>query len=507
MDARAKVWRRLSETGPVGLERVSIVVSPVFAPGEVEWDRFTVVTGNHGAGKTYLLRALVASFPDRPHLGSTGPPFERYSRLGPNEYHERVDGITGRHVVHYRTEGTVTTWKVDLDQPPPGTLTSYEWTYEIPPPYGEYTDPVMAFETDYYWALSRLRDAEDHTEGPFPYTAAEVRVLRDITGRQYDELRWYSYEADKDFVVPIPEGVAGGQVVPAERMSRGELWVHFLLYVLRTAHPGSTVFIDEPETYLSPVGHVALFDELARSTLARGVQTIVATHSTAMIARTPASMLRVLTPGPDGVRVLQPATTDAALRTLGHRTPVGGVVFVEDMLARRMVTAALARLDRSLAEQVDVVDAGGRDEALAGARVLSRSQELRVCVLLDGDQRETVIGQRGFPVDFLPGHVPDEELLRRVRADPGPIADLLGQSVEDVILALDRTRFANHQFWFSAAAVHLGVDEQVLVGLIIGLWLRDGEVQDEFRRVFAGVRAAWSRTRGTLDAGSAGRAV
>ncbi|WP_425297296.1 hypothetical protein [Nocardia abscessus] len=51
-------------------------------------------------------------------------------------------------------------------------------------------------------------------------------------------------------------------------MSRGELWVHFLLYVFRTARPGSTLFIDEPETYLSPVGHVALFDELARSTLA-----------------------------------------------------------------------------------------------------------------------------------------------------------------------------------------------------------------------------------------------
>ncbi|MBF6468804.1 AAA family ATPase [Nocardia beijingensis] len=489
-----KVWRRLSEAGPVGLERVSIAVSPVFGPGDVEWDRFTVVTGNHGAGKTYLLRALVASFPDRPHLGPSGPPFERYSKLHPNGYDEHIDGITGQHVVYHRTEGAVTTWKVDLDQPPPGTLSCFQWPYEVPPPYGEYTDAVTAFENDYYWALSRWEEAAGHTEGPFSFTAAEVRLLRDITGRHYDEVRWYTYEAGKGFVVPIPEGVADGRIVPAERMSRGELWVHFLLYVLRTARPGSTLFIDEPETYLSPVGHVALFDELARSTLARGVQTVVATHSTAMIARTPASMLRVLTPGPDGVRVIRPATTEAALRTLGHRTPLGSVVFVEDVLARRMVIAALARLDRSLAEQVDVVDAGGRDEALAGARVLSRSQGLRVCVLLDGDQREAVIGERGFLVDFLPGQVPDEELLRRVRADPGALSDLLGQSAEDVILALDRTRFANHQFWFSAVAAYLGVDEHVLVGLLIGLWLRDGEIQDGFRRVFARVRAAWSPT-------------
>ncbi|WP_280248948.1 hypothetical protein [Nocardia abscessus] len=140
MDARAKVWRRLPEAGPVGLERVSIAISPVFAPGDVEWDRFTVVTGNHGAGKTYLLRALVASFPDRPHLDPSGPPFERYSKLHPNGCDEHIDGITGQHVVYHRAEGTVTTWKVDLDQPPPGTLSSYQWPYDTPLPYGEYTE-------------------------------------------------------------------------------------------------------------------------------------------------------------------------------------------------------------------------------------------------------------------------------------------------------------------------------------------------------------------------------
>lgn len=497
MDARAKVWRRLSEVGPVGLERVSITNSPVFAPGEVEWDRFTVVTGNHGAGKTYLLRALVASFPERPHLGPSGPPFERHSYLGTSGSYEHTDGMTGQHTVHYRTEAAAAMWAVDLDQPPPQTFSGYAWPYESPPPYGEYMDAVSVFEKDYYWAFARGTDAnaEEHTEGPFPYTAAEARVLRDITGRHYDEIRWYSYEAEKDFVVPCPEGVVGGRVIPAQRMSRGELWVHFLLYVLRTARPGSTVFIDEPESYLSPVGHVSLLNELARSTLARGVQTVVATHSTAMIARTPTSMLRVLTPGPDGVRVIRPATTDAALRTLGHRTPLGGVMFVEDAMAKRIVTAALARFDRSLAEQIDVVDSNGRDEALAGARVLSRSQAVRVGVLLDGDQREHVVGGHGFPVEFLPGDVPDEELLRMAHTDPQVLADLLGQGVSNVVLALDRVRFVNHQFWFTGAARHLGVDERDLVGHLIGLWLRDSEIEDEFRRVFANVRDAWSRVQ------------
>jgi hypothetical protein len=50
--------------------------------------------------------------------------------------------------------------------------------------------------------------------------------------------------------------------------------------------------------------------------------------------------------------LIRPTTPDAALRTLGQRTPVGGVLSVEYALAKRMVTAALARFDRSLAKQV-----------------------------------------------------------------------------------------------------------------------------------------------------------
>jgi hypothetical protein len=491
------VWKGLAKVAPVGLERVSITASPVFAPCEVEWDRFTVITGNHGAGKTYLLRALVASFPDRPRLGPSGPPFERhlYPYSAPDD--GRADSMTGQHVVYHRANGTTTSWEVDLGRSLPERLSGYTWLPESRPPYGEYVDAVTAFDTDYYWALSSDPDNDEdrkHTEGPFSYSAKEIRALRTITGRHYDELRWYSYEADTDMIVPRPEGVVDGRVVTAARMSRGELWVHFLLYVLRAAGSGSTVVIDEPETYLSPVGHAALLDELAACTLSYGVQTIVATHSTAMIARTPPTMLRVLAPGPDGVRVIHPATTEAALQALGHRTPVGGVIFVEDKVAKRVVTTALARLDRSLADQVDVIDAKGASEALAGARVLSRSRTLRACALLDGDQRRNIEPGQQFPIAVLPGESPDDELLRCARADPVALAELLGRPADDVILSLDRVRFVPHQYWWTGAAGLLGVDDDALIGGLVLLWLRNSEVEDEMRRVFAGIRQAWTQS-------------
>ncbi|SEF32442.1 AAA domain-containing protein, putative AbiEii toxin, Type IV TA system [Amycolatopsis pretoriensis] len=489
MGERKDVWKRLEQAKPTGLERLSIAASPVFAPGDLEWDRFTVVTGNHGAGKSYLLRTLTAAFPERPKLKPTGPPYEVDSL--------RAEAMTGRYVLHHRARGA-TTWEADLGKPSEERLSGSVLTQESPLPFGEYLDAGSAFETDYYWAFDSSsyfdEETKKHlTEGPFPFSAEEARALRAITGRHYDELRWYSFQAEEGLFVPLPEGVIDGQVVTAARMSRGELWVHFLLYHLRRAPAGSTIVIDEPETYLSPIGHVALIDELARRTLAHGVQTIIATHSTAMISRVPPAMLRVLTPGPDGTRVIRPVSTGAALHTVGHRIPVSGVIFVEDEVAKRMVTAALARLDRTLAEQVDVVAAKGAGEALAGARVLNRSRTLRVCALLDGDQRGNLGTGHDFPVAVLPGESPDDELLRRVRADPRALAELLDQCVDDVVLSLDRARFVPHQFWWTGAARLLGVDEDVLIGHVVRIWLRDSEVQQELRLVFADLRERWSR--------------
>lgn len=497
MDARAKIWRRLSDSDPVGLEQTSTLDSPVFAPDDVDWRPFTVVTGNHGAGKTYLLRTLANSYPSQSSaVRVSDPPFDRYGQDPHERYIKNADGITGRHIMRHRTENKMTVWEVDLDQPPPRTFSGYAWPHESPQPYSKYVDVRGAFDKDYelmfvHW---NFPDATEHIEGPFPYTTAERRVLRDITGRYYDELGWYSFEADSDLFVPRPEGVVDGRTVPAERMSHGELWVHYLLYTVRTTHPGNTVLIDEPETHLSPIGHTALLDELARITLARNIQTIIATHSTSIICRTPASMLRVLTSSPTGVRVVSPATTEAALQTLGHRSPLKCVVFVEDALAKQIVTTAIATFDRSLAERIDIVDAGGRDEALSGARVLSRSQTLHVGVLLDGDQRGNVQGDRNFFLDFLPGGVPDEELLRQASTDPQALAGLLGQHVDDVVMALDRVRFAHHQFWFTGAATHLAIDERILLGHLIGLWLYNEWVGNEFRRALTQIRNAWTPT-------------
>jgi len=263
---------------------------------------------------------------------------------------------------------------------------------------------------------------------------ADLAVVDDIgllpvaLGRRYESFTWQDVPLGADVFTPHFEARQSGRLVTNETMSVGELWVHYCLWRLRTADADCIVVIDEPETFLSPAGHAAFLDEIARLTLASEAQTIIATHSAGMIMRTPEHLLRELIPNPAGTRVRQHARSVDILRHLGHEPELTGIVLVEDDLAKRTVAAILARLDPPLARQVDIIDSDGKDNALSAGRVLERSARLGVCVVLDGDQRRADIKDCRADVAYLPGGQPEESILAPVQADLSLLAKMLGAS-------------------------------------------------------------------------------
>ncbi len=59
------------------LHGITVRESPVLAPGRVDLKRFTVVTGLHGAGKSYLLAVIREALP-RWQSGWALPPVSRW---------------------------------------------------------------------------------------------------------------------------------------------------------------------------------------------------------------------------------------------------------------------------------------------------------------------------------------------------------------------------------------------------------------------------------------------
>ena len=474
-DRRVRVWERLQQVPSYGISHVTVESSPVLAQQDVHFGQLTVVTGTHGVGKSYLLRSIAALLP-RGYGFPMGPPF--FSGDGSNK-----GVLNGKFTATYLDGQTLHPWTLDLgranrDALPEAPLSDLGEQA----PWTRYVEPSLMFSE--YSMLFQGYDSnlESFPSRPLmPPSRPELEYLRDVLGRRYETFEWREINTepsvdDGHYWVPHVEATVDGRVITSAQMSSGELWVHYVLWSLRTAGPEQIILIDEPEAFLSPAGHRPFLDEIARLTLASKAQTIVATHSAAMIDRTPASMIRVLAPSTAGVQIVRPSSSISALRMLGQYPELAGIVLVEDDLARRIVQAMLSRSDNYLAQRVDIVDCGGKDKALATARVMARSTRLAVCVVLDGDQRDANVDHTGLRIAYLPGDEPDNAILTSVRTAPGRLAERASLNADDVAMALDGLRFHPHQYWFSKLAESLGLSHEILVSHLIYLWFQDDAV-------------------------------
>ncbi|MEV6282109.1 AAA family ATPase [Kribbella sp. NPDC051770] len=452
-----KILDQLTQQKVDRVDRLTVLESPVLAPQEVALDRFTLLTGMHGVGKSYLLRVLNEILPNW-NMPPTGPPFLR----GVVEHEGTVRGV-------YRTSfvdpsGPGSEWLSDFSQVAPET--------DLIP--SRYLDPASAF-SEYGMLFQELPLRPYHERHIRPggeLKPTELPVLRAILGRRYEFFRWREL-VDLEMPVPVFEAGVDGRTISNATMSSGELWVHWILWAFRVTPAPAVMLVDEPEAFLSPPGQAALYHELARLTLANGLQTIIATHSTTMIREAPPASIRLLVPGTDGARVLTPDSPTDALRLLGHEVGISAVILVEDVVAATVVRAVLGTFAPELAVRAEVIVAEGESKARKLGRAFQASERLRACVVLDGDQRHAERkGDAGMPLVFLPGQAPEPELLAPVLADPELLANRSGRTGTAVRIALEACRLEDHHRWFSVLARTLLIDEPVLVDHVVSIWCR-----------------------------------
>lgn len=488
-----QIWAGLRRPKPTVLERIRVESSPVFAAGDLTFERFTVVTGRHAAGKSWLLRVIGSVIPRGDLLIPMGPPLEpgalKFSGKGE---------LGGVYRVLARQSGVPTSWSANLDRETPSTANSQiEGQLDLdgcaasyghePEQVSIYFDPVRAF-FDYNEIISGWAP---NLDAPTPVSANVIRAIEAITGRRFEELFWYQHDLYDDVVGPYAVGVANGQEITSHGMSRGELWVHYLLWLLDSLDEKWLLLIDEPETFLAPRGHVPLLLEVARLARDRGVQVVLATHSTEMISATPPEMLRVLVPTGDGrVRVHRTTSARTALRALGYQQPVSNLILVEDQSAVQVLSALLRHVDQPLADVSDIIRSGGKNQALNAANVIAQAARVTSAVVLDGNERgKPLVDFPEVEPLFLPGNEnPEDSLLTAAMEHAPTLAANLQCSVDAIDAALDETVGARHQYVFARLAESLGVTQSTIVDHIVAVWLADPDVRSEADELVAQLR-------------------
>jgi hypothetical protein len=498
MDQRVKCWNQLVATpAPFQVEWIRIIESNVFASQTIPLDRVAAFIGLHGTGKTLLLRIIEGSFGYTTPVYS--PPFLPWSGVHLKTATPRLEGVVE---VSLKTPSGNIHRTVDLSQP--SELRAQIWK-QI---FGEsfmawYADPVGAFlelhlMCDSYGYDFTAERAKSEVERKL--SKADLGALNNILGRRYDRVSVRNGRIDDDGAdMPFISAVSGSKIFDNTAMSQGELWVHYISWLLEyEKDKGHLALIDEPESFLSAQGRRAFIDYVARSALRNDRQVVIGTHSPEILSRFPLKNVRMCIPGDSGIQIVIPRSLVQIHDCIGIQTPIRSLALVEDELAKQLLVAIFAQYDTALTREIEVVPTGGAAEVLTGHRILKNTDRLICFAVLDGDQRKRQPGEKSeSSLDvpyFLPGNdLPEVQLISAALEQLNWCAEVLGVYEDQIFAAVNSCQHLDHQYRLARIAEQLGCHEDALTQIFIRAWLRQGDIAREAERLAQHIRNSISR--------------
>jgi hypothetical protein len=475
------VFSRLAKSDHIHLQRLRILTSPVFPPQDVQFARLTAVVGSHGAGKSYLLKIVEESLPKYGGEPMRFPPASRSRRKEGRS--AEVAAVAGTHSIDMGSGWNPQEFSVDFAGPGAESFTYRESDEEL-----RITVPLSAHRAfgEYQMWMQDVVDPDPakYFEGNWAADKPTLDSINRILGRRYANVQFFTFSSDYYDAPYLEAMMPDGQVRTPYEMSSGELWVLFCIWELERSAATDIILIDEPESYLSPRGHIAFLDEIARRTLSGGFQTIIATHSEAMIRRLPAVLLRFTVRRANGTEVRENVSHDEVMVALGYQQSVKYLALVEDSLGEEILRTALALFGSDHGRSWDIVTLGGTGEAKRTLNILSTMKRLVPVLVLDGDQRSDSDEVKAF---FLPGSNPEVSILESCGSEA---ANRLGVSHARLDAAIAHTEGMVHQRFFHEIAEYLGLQCDFVRRTLIASWLNGVEVREQARAMVAGMESA-----------------
>ncbi|WP_369260153.1 hypothetical protein [Streptomyces sp. R35] len=157
---------------------------------------------------------------------------------------------------------------------------------------------------------------------------------------------------------------------------------------------------------------------------------------------------------------------------LGVESPLRGIIFVEDEVARELLRLILSAHGFTGGNEVEVIDIGSWNDVLIAADGINRSERIRGVAVVDGDQRENLNGRdKGRGALFLPGNLPPEQVvIRSAVLYPNELAEMLGRSQSSMSVYLAELVGMDHHRWLETLARRTGNDWRYCLWSAFTIW-------------------------------------
>ena len=320
-------------------------------------------------------------------------------------------------------------------------------------------------------------------------TERELSQINYLTKRDYREAKLFEVETANG-IAPFFEVTLDANRYDSRTMGAGEFAAFYLWWHLARVTPNSVILIEEPETFLSPKTQGAFTDHLLAVMYAKKICVVMTSHSGELITPLPESCIRFLRREPAGVRLVTDAPSPILLDTIGIKTPVDTLVFVEDEGAENFCRLWIEQNQPYMSHRMKFVVKGGEGPIVSVLRSMDRDYgEIKVLGLFDGDQRGKIPNDVAEKALFLPGDSRIERLFRgEIIADPLRLTTALGgRDVSDVLFGLQG---ADDHDWFLGLAKGLSMHPSQTFMLLYGLWMEADANKEAAKVAFAAFRTA-----------------
>lgn len=304
--------------------------------------------------------------------------------------------------------------------------------------------------------------------------------LKDTIGyicrNSYNVITFYEVEFQPDRILPFFEVERDGVHYDSRTMATGELSVFYLAWALAFSEPWSIILIEEPEAFLPPLSHQAVFGLICQSSVENHHAFVISTHSAEIASQF--SEPNLISVRVQGGKSLVPTTRESKLRVLsrlGLLPAKTGVLFVEDRLAQIILAELLHHYEFAISANLEIAERDGDGGVHAALKGLpSDLSSLTFLGVLDGDVRTKAEKWKvAESLVFLPfASAMEREFFAVLLARTSAFAKEIGrnqETVEDVLAAHNGADFHDR---FNFLAEDLGVSYDTLARTCFRLWLK-----------------------------------
>lgn len=445
--AQVNDWRRrlITKADQWSLRLSGVAAEEVINVGTVEIPitlPLTVLCGPNGVGKSTLIKALFAS-------------------LQSGEIDLKVEPLLaqGRGIIRGKVGST--DFEIARSLAAPGVQNEL-----FPTAYLETSKEPKTYQ-DHFRTFDSINDIVNGL-AKVSLNNSDLEEIGFLLGRDYRSIDVYEYGEEERW--PFFEVSRGDDRYDTRTMGAGELACFHLWWRLKFIDKNSLLFVEEPETYISPYAQKSFAAFLMRFLYRNKSVGIVVSHSASFIQAVPLqSVVFVTRLGPNMETIARPPVS--FLKKIGMTLVVDTVCCVEDTRAQDFLRAILLEFayDQMQTTAIHISGSDGEvTKSVTGATGLPDTP--RLFAVYDGDMHDKLPeGLTGFSA-ALPGTQPIEEIFRAfVSENAAEITTAMGQDIRPI---LDSIEGIDPHDWFTTLAENLHVAVPALFNVIFNLWVK-----------------------------------